>query len=157
MKTVLKISLGNGVGTGVSYLFFQLAEVFVELGLHNDALEQLENGWQHVETAGERFLESEYFRLKGCVFLARFGESNDKSQLDEAIDNLTSALSHAMMRQGKGLALRAAMDLAEALSQRGDRNIALETIDSVISSFEEFDKSGDCIRAKELRKKLKQY
>ena len=155
MKALLDISLNSGVGTGVSYLFFQLAEELVNLNLHDEALEQLELGWQHVEKFDERFLESEYFRLKGCVFLARFSESDNRAYLDEAIDNLTTALTRAKMRNGKGLALRAATDLAGALLQCGDRAKALETIESVISSFEEFDDSGDCIRAGELRKKLK--
>ena len=154
MQAFLEISLGTGVGTGVSYLVFLFAEVLVELGMYDEALEQLDQGLLHVETVGERFLESEYFRLKGCVFLARFKESKDRSQLNEAIDHLTAALTRAKIRQAKGLALRAAIDLAEALSQRGDSDIALETIDSMIRSFDEFDQSGDCIRAKELRKKL---
>ena len=155
MKALLDISLNSGVGTGVTYLLFQLAEELVNLNLHDEALEQLENGLKHVEKFDERFLEPEYYRLKGCVYLARFRESDDGAYLDEAIKNLTTALARAKIKNGKGLALRAATDLADALSQRGDRAKALETIDSVMSSFEEFDDSGDCIRARELRKKLK--
>jgi len=154
MKTFLDMSLKTGIGTGVTYLHFQFAEILVELGLYDEALEQLEKGRQHLENVGERFLEPEYYRLKGCISLARSGNDNDGPHLDEAIDNLTSALSHAKLMKGKGLALRAATDLAKALSQRGDRELALQTIDGALSDFEEFDQSGDCSRADELRKKL---
>ena len=154
MKTFLEISLGTGVGTGVSYLLFLFAEVLVELGRYDEALEQLENGRQHVERVGERFLESEYYRLKGCVFLARYRNNKEMLYLDGAIEHLTQALSRAKIKHDKGLALRAAIDLAEALSQRGDRDGAVDTIDSVLSTFEETDKSGDFIRARELRRKL---
>jgi tetratricopeptide (TPR) repeat protein/class 3 adenylate cyclase len=154
MKTFLEISLGTGVGTGVSYLLFLFAEVLVELGRYDEALEQLEYGRKHVERVGERFLESEYYRLKGCVFLARYRDNKERLYLDGAIDHLTQALSRAKIKHDKGLALRAAIDLAHALSQRGDQDGAVDTIDSVLSTFEETDKSGDFIRARELRKKL---
>jgi len=155
MITLLEASLGSGVGTGVTYLVFQLAAELVNMRLYDEALQRLEQGWQHVEKFGERFLESEYFRLKGRVYVAQFGKTGDMANLDEAIDNLTTALSRAKMRNGKGLALRAAIDLAGAQLQRGDRETALETLEGVMNSFEEFDDSGDCIRALELRKKLK--
>lgn len=155
MKALVDINLGSGVGTGVTYLIFELAAELVNMRLYDEALQQLEQGWRHVENFDERFLEPEYFRIKGRVQVAQYGKSGDEAHLDEAIDNLTTALARAKMRNGKGLALRAAIDLAGAQLQHGDRAKALETLDSVINSFEEFDDSGDCIRALELRKKLK--
>lgn len=155
MRALLDISLGSGVGTGITYLIFELAAELVNMRLYDEALERLEQGWQHIETFDERFLEPEYFRIKGRVFVARYGISGDRSDLDKAINNLTAALARAKMRSGKGLALRAAIDLAGAQYEHGDRAIALETLDSVMSTFEEFDDSGDCIRAREMRKKLK--
>ena len=154
MRHMLKISLGSGVGVGKSYLLFQLAEALIEQGKHDEAIEQLEIGREHVEKVDERFLEPEYFRLRGRVLMSRVGDDDNGPHLDEAIDNLTSALSHANLMKGKGLALRAATDLAEALSRRGDRGQALQTIDAAMKDFQEFDQSGDCTRADELRKKL---
>jgi hypothetical protein len=155
MRALLDISLGSGVGTGITYLIFELAGELVNMRLYDEALELLEQGRQHIETFDERFLEPEYFRIKGRVFVAKYGISGERSDLDKAINNLTAALARAKMRNGKGLALRAAIDLAGAQFEHGNRAIALETLDSVMNSFEEFDDSGDCIRAREMRKKLK--
>lgn len=155
MKALVEISLNSGVGTGVTYLIFELAAELVNMRLYDEALQRLEQGWRHVENFDERFLESEYFRIKGRVHVALYGKSGDKAHLDEAVNSLTIALERARMRNGKGLALRAAIDLAGALSELGDRADALQALDSVMNSFEELDDSGDCIRALELRKKLK--
>jgi predicted ATPase/class 3 adenylate cyclase len=155
MRALLDISLGSGVGTGITYLIFELAAELVNMRLYDEALEQLEQGWKHIEKFDERFLEPEYFRIKGRVLVAQYGISGNRADLDKAINNLTAALARAKMRNGKGLALRAAIDLAGAQYEHGDRATALETLDSVMNSFEELDDSGDCIRALEMRKKLK--
>jgi len=157
MRKMMDISLGSGVGVGKSYLYFRLAEALIRQGQLDEAMAHLENGREHVEKVDERFLEPEYFRHRGRVSLARAGENVDDPHFNDAIDNLTAALSRAKLMKGKGLALRAATDLAEALSRRGDRESALQTIDDAISDMEEFDQSGDCIRAEELRQQLQRH
>ena len=118
-------------------------------------MEQLERGLAHIEKVGEYFLEPEYYRLRGRLCLSGFDSSNDQSDLDEAIDFLTNALSQAKIKQTKALQLRAATDLAVALSTKGKNSSAAEMLEDVINSFEEFDNSGDCIRAREVLKKIR--
>ncbi len=72
MKVLLEMTLNAGVGVGISYLIFQLAEELLEQGLSEQADEQLELGWQHVQTVGEHILEPKYHRLKGLVALASY-------------------------------------------------------------------------------------
>ena len=150
MKVSMEMCTNAGVGAGITFLMFQLAEQFMELGQYSDALEQLEKGLQHVEKVGEYYLEAEYYRLRGRLCLASFDSSQEPSDLDEAIEFLTDALSRAKLKQTKALQLRSATDLAVALSQKGESELATETLAAVINSFEEFDHSGDCKRAKEV-------
>ena len=150
MKAIIEMCVSAGQGLGISYLIFQYAEELLLLGKYSESLEQLERGLAHIEKVGEHFLESEYYRLRGRLSLSRFESSNDPSDLDEAIDFLTNALSQAKIKQTKALQLRAATDLAVALSTKGDNSSSAEMLEDVINSFEEFDSSGDCIRAREV-------
>lgn len=150
MLTSVETCLNAGVNGGMTYLVFQLAEEYLQLGQYADAQTQLERGAQHIEKYGEHYLESEYYRLKGCLCLAEFDASGVQSDLDEAIDFLTNATSRAKIKQTKALQLRAATDLAVALSHKGQTEAAIETLAEVINSFGEFDHSGDCVRAKQV-------
>ena len=155
MKALIEICINAGQGLGMTYMMFQLAEEFLELGMYSKSLEQLERGLEHAEKVGELFLEPEYYRLRGCLYLASYESGKAPADLDEAIDFLTNALSRAKIKQTKALQLRAATDLAVALSHKGENKLAAETLEDVISGFEEFDNSGDCVRAKEVLKKIK--
>jgi len=155
MKAIIEMCISAGQGLGMTYLIFQYAEELLLLGKYSESLEQLERGLAHIEKVGEYFLESEYYRLRGLLCLSSFDSSNDQSDLDEAIDFLTNALSRAKIKQTKALQLRAATDLAAALSTKGENSSAAEMLEDVINSFEEFDNSGDCIRAREVLKKIR--
>jgi len=155
MQALIKLCINAGQGLGMTYMKFQLAEEFLELGMYAESLEQLESGLEHSEKVGELFLEPEYYRLRGCLYLASYESGKAPSDLDEAIDFLTNALSRAKIKQTKALQLRAATDLAIALSHKGENQSAAETLEKVINGFEEFDDSGDCVRAKEVLKKIK--
>ena len=155
MQATMEMCKQAGINGGVTYMMFQLAEEFLQLGQLAEALEQLEQGLQHLEKYGEPYLEPEYYRLKGCVSLARFDAEENQSDLDEAIELLTNALSRAKLKQAMALQLRAATDLAIALSHKGENTSAAETLENVINGFEEFDNSGDCARARDVLKKIK--
>jgi tetratricopeptide (TPR) repeat protein len=155
MKEIIELCINAGQGLGMTYMIFQLAEEYLELGMYSEALEQLQRGLEHAEKVGELFLEPEYYRLRGRLCLASFDSSNARSDLDEAIEFLTNALSRAKLKQTKALQLRAATDLAVALSHKGENKSAAETLEAVIDSFGEFDKSGDCARAREVLKKIR--
>ena len=155
MKAIIEMCVSAGQGLGITYLIFQYAEELLLLGKHSESLEQLERGLAHIEKVGEHFLESEYYRLRGRLCLSRFESSNDPSDLDEAIDFLTNALSQAKIKQTKALQLRAATDLAVALSTKGENSSSAEMLEDVINSFEEFDSSGDCTRAREVLKNIR--
>jgi class 3 adenylate cyclase/tetratricopeptide (TPR) repeat protein len=155
MQATMEMCKQAGINGGVTYMMFQLAEEFLQLGQLAEALEQLEQGLQHLEKYGEPYLEPEYYRLKGCVSLARFDAEENQSDLDEAIEFLTNALSRAKLKQAMALQLRAATDLAVALSHKGENTSAAETLENVINGFEEFDNSGDCARARDVLKKIK--
>ena len=150
MKAIIELCRNAGQGIALTYMKFQLAEELLELGQYPEALEQLERGLQHIEQFGELFLEPEYYRLRGLLCMAEFDSSKDQSDLEEGIEFLTDAVSRAKIKQTKALQLRAATDLAVALSYKGETETAAEMLEDVIDSFEEFDDSGDCIRAREV-------
>jgi len=150
MKAIIELCRNAGQGLGMTYMKFQLAEELLELGQYLEASEQLERGLQHIEKFGELFLEPEYYRLRGLLCLTEFDSSKDQSDLDEGIEFLTDAVSRAKIKQTKALQLRAATDLAVALSYKGENKTAAEMLEGVINSFEEFDNSGDCTRAREV-------
>lgn len=154
MQASLETCLAAGVGGGITYLMFSLCEELVARGREEEALEQLNKGWQHAQKVGEYFLEPEYFRLMAGLCLIRYETSQKQSDVDEASGFLTEAMSRAKQRGNKALELRAATDFALLLSQQGERERAIEVLDPVIRSFEEFDQSGDCNRATEIIKTL---
>jgi len=155
MKSALQDCQQAGITSGSSFLMFQLVEALLADELFDEALEQLELARQHIDTIGEAYLDPEYYRINGILLLARFKTSNDGTELVEAIEFLTKALARARLADNKGLQLRAATDLAEALQQSSDTAHAVQELETVIKSFEEFDDSGDCIRAQEVLKNMR--
>jgi class 3 adenylate cyclase/tetratricopeptide (TPR) repeat protein len=155
MKAALDLYRGIGVGFGMTYLSFKLAEDYIGLGMHEPAVAELETAWNTLQTTGEDFFEPEYFRLHGRIWLARHRESGQTEQLDESDGLFRKALSSAQQKESKGLELRAANDLAEVLVLRGDSAGAASLLTGILQRFDEVDDSEDCVRASKMLKKLK--
>jgi len=155
MQSSLEICQAAGVGGGITYLMFSLAEELLASGKAEEALEELTKAWQHAQKVGEYFLEPEYFRMMAALSLHRFISSKDQADMDEASSFLTEAMSRARHRGNKALELRAATDFALLLSDQGESERAIEVLDPVVRSFQEFDQSGDCMRAAKIIKTLK--
>ncbi len=154
MKTCLDIYRGIGSGAGVTYLALKLAEDYIGLGMHEQAIEQLESAWTALQDTGEDFFEPEYYRLHGRVHLDRFRQTGQPEELDEAAEYFKKALARARRQESKALELRAAPYRAEALSLQGNHEFAVRLLTGISQRFEEFGDSEDCARAAKTLKKL---
>lgn len=155
MKAALDLYRGIGVGFGMTYLSFKLAEEYIGLGMHEPAVAELETAWNTLQSTEEDFFKPEYYRLHGRIWLARHRESSEAEQLNEADTLFRKALSTAQNKESKGLELRAANDLAEVLVLQGDSAGAVKLLSGILHRFDEVDDSEDCVRASKMLKKLK--
>lgn len=155
MKSLLEAYQGAGAGMGMTYLSFKLAEDFLALGQHDLAISELENGLDALQQTGERFFESEYYRLHGQICLAEYRNSGEEEQRDAAVELFKKALSRAQKRKSKALELRAAIDLADALSSQVDSVEIAGMLSKIVENFDETDGSADFVRAEKILKKLK--
>jgi len=155
MKQALALYRGVGAGAGVTYLCFKLAEDYIALGMLDEAVKELVNGREALESTGEDFFEPEYYRLQGRIKLARHEESEEQELLEEADKLFRKALSLAQRIESKGLELRASIDRAGTLSRRGRTEEAARLLEGILHRFEEVDDSEDCKKAKKLIKKIK--
>lgn len=150
MKSSLDQYRGIGSGAGVTYLSFKLAEDYIRLGMHDEALIELESGWETLQSAGEDFFESEYHRLQGQISLAQNPENTGI-----AIKHFRQSLSTAQKKESKALELRTAVDLAEVLMLQEKFEEASTLLTGIHHRFDETDNSVDLVRTSKLLKKLK--
>ena len=98
-----------------------------------------------VERTGERLHESEFYRLKGQLLLAR---SMDHQAAAEAY--FQQALTIARQHQAKSLELRVAMPLSRLWQQQGKHDQAQRLLDEIYGWFTEGFDTGDLKEAKAL-------
>ncbi|MBT8053155.1 MAG: AAA family ATPase [Xanthomonadales bacterium] len=154
MKSGLDIYRGAGAGMGMTYLSFNLAEDYIALQNHETAVEELESGWSALQETGERFFESEYYRLRGRICLNEFQTSGEQEQLDSAVELFSTALETAQERESLALELRAAVDLAKALELQAQPAEAVGLLSGILNRFGEKDNSQDFVSAEKILKKL---
>jgi class 3 adenylate cyclase/tetratricopeptide (TPR) repeat protein len=120
-----------------------LAEALNRLGRHAEALATLARAFERVAATGERCWDPELHRMNGLVLLA-------EGRGEEAQASLRHALYVARQQQAKSLELRAAMDLARLLGERGRREEARQLLAGLYGWFTEGFDTVDLNEAKTL-------
>ena len=120
-----------------------LAEAYGRSERADQGLEALDEALALVERTGERLHESEFYRLKGQLLLAR---SMDNHSAAEACFH--HALTIARHHQAKSLELRVAVPLSRLWQQQGKHDQARHLLGEVYGWFTEGFDTGDLKEAK---------
>jgi predicted ATPase len=128
------ISAFTATGTRLvlPYCKLALADALLKDGRPDPALQTLDQALALVEQNGERYLESEFHRLKGEVLLHR-GRADETA----ASANFEQAIEIARKQNAKSLELRATMSRARLLSRQGRREEAHNTLSHICGWFTE--------------------
>jgi predicted ATPase len=132
-----------------SYFLALLADVHGTLGKPEAGLAVLAEALTHVDTTGERWYESEIYRLKGALLLQ---QSSDNQA--EAENCFQQAITVARSQQAKSFELRAATSLARLWHQQGKRQEAHDLLAPVYHWFTEGFDTADLKDAKALLHEL---
>ena len=138
MEACLKVYTDAGATNGATWFMLQIAEDRVNIGESDAAELQIERARKYIEDTGERFFESEVLRLSGLVAGAR----GDDRQAEEL---LVAAAEMAREAGSISLALRATLNLAELLRNRGDVGKATELISTATASMPEQDEVRESV------------
>jgi predicted ATPase len=138
-----------------SYFLALLAEGYGKAGQVENALSALAEALAHVDKTGERFYETELYRLKGELTL-QFQVSSPRSHGAEAEAEtcFRKAIKIARKQQAKSLELRAAMSLSQLWQQQGKQAEARQMLAEVYGWFTEGFDTKDLQEAKALLKEL---
>jgi predicted ATPase len=126
------------------YLAF-LAEAYGKVRQAGEGLTLLGEALAAVHKTGERFYETEIYRLKGELLLVRSAETHG-----EAEACFQQALLVARHQQAKSLELRAAMSLSRLWLQQGKRAAAQQLLAPLYGWFAEGFDTPDLQEAKVL-------
>jgi predicted ATPase len=132
------------------YFLGLLAEAYGRRGHIDKGLEALDEALTLVDRTGERHHESEIYRLKGQLLLAR---SMDNHPEVEAC--FQRALTIARQHQAKSLELRAAVNLSRLWQQQGKHDQARRLLGEVYGWFTEGFDTGDLKEARALLDELR--
>jgi class 3 adenylate cyclase/DNA-binding winged helix-turn-helix (wHTH) protein/predicted ATPase/tRNA A37 threonylcarbamoyladenosine biosynthesis protein TsaE len=132
------------------YFLGLLAEAYGSRDRTDAGLETLDEALALVDRTGERFHESEFYRLKGQLLLARSME-----HAPEAEACFHRALTLACRHQAKSLELRAAMSLSRLWRQQGQADRARCVLEEIYGWFTEGFDTGDLKEAKTLLDELR--
>src|SRR5262249_45044604 len=128
----LRAFRATGAGIAVPHHLALLAEAYGMLGEPETGLGMLTEALALEDTTGERWYESECYRLKGALLL----QQNTDNQA-EAEACFHHALETARSQQAKSLELRTATSLARLWQQQGKRQQAHDFLAPVYSWFTE--------------------
>ena len=131
------------------YFLGLLAEAYSRRERTDKGLEVLDEALVLVDRTGERFHESEFYRLKGQLLLAR---SMDNYPAAEACFH--RALTIARRHQAKSLELRGAVNLSRLWQQQGQHDRARRLLEEIYGWFTEGFDTGDLKEAKALLDEL---
>ena len=126
-----------------SYFLALLAEAHGTMGQPEAGLTVLAEALTCVDTTGERWYESELYRLKGALLLQ---QTSDNSTAAESC--FQQAMAIAQNQQAKSLELRAATSLARLWQSQGKREEARQVLGDVYSWFTEGFDTADLKDAK---------
>jgi len=137
----------TGAQTVVPYINALLAAAYEISGQIEEALAQLDEALQIVETTGERWFEAELHRHKGQLMLRR-------GHTEAAEELYSNALSIAREQEAKLWELRAAMSLTRLRRDQGLLAEARDLLAPLYGWFTEGFGTPDLKEAKELLKAL---
>ena len=140
-------AIGSTIGATVA--FHSLAEGFLKLGRHGDALRALADALTHSEQRGEHHLDASLHRLRAEILL-----DLDTAAVDEPEALLHQALEIARRQQAKTLELRAATSLARLWQRQGKRDAARALLAPLYAWFSEGFDTLDLRSAKSLLAEL---
>jgi class 3 adenylate cyclase/predicted ATPase len=149
----------QAVGAGIfhSYFLALLAEAYGKAGQAEAGLAALTEALTGVDKAGERFYESELYRLKGELLL-QSRQVKDKSEVTnsqtEAEACFHKAIEIARKQQAKSLELRAVMSLSRLWQQQGKKDKAQQLLAELYGWFTEGFDTKDLQEAKALLEEL---
>jgi predicted ATPase len=139
----------TGVEIGRPYSLALLAEAHGIIGEPEAGLTVLTEALTLVDKTGERWYESEIYRLKGELLLQR---SSDNAT--EAETCLQHALDIARNQQAKSFELRAARSLSKLWHQQGKRQEAHDLLAPIYHWFTEGFDTADLQESKALLDEL---
>jgi len=135
----------TGVERFRPYLLVLLAEAHGTMEQPEAGLMALTEALTLVNTTGERWYESEIYRLKGELLLQQASDNQA-----EAEDCFHQAISIARSQQAKSLELRATTSLARLWQQQGKRQEAYDLLAPIYGWFTEGFDTADLQEAKAL-------
>jgi predicted ATPase len=141
----LRVFRATGAEILRPYYLALLAEAYRTMGQPEAGLTALAEALTLVEKTGERWYETELYRLKGALLLQ---QSSDNQV--EAESCFSQAISIAQSQQAKSLELRAATSLARLWQQQGKRQEAHDLLAPVYGWFTEGFDTADLQDAKAL-------
>jgi predicted ATPase len=145
MRQGLAAYQAMGVKRGLPSFLALLAEAYGNVGRAEAGLRVLTEALALVDSTGERWYESELYRLKGELLLQ---QSSDNST--EAETCFQQAISIARAQQAKSLELRAATSLARLWQQQGKGQEAHDLLAPIYGWFTEGFDTADLQEAKAL-------
>jgi predicted ATPase len=131
------------------YFLALLAEAHGIMGQQEAGLMVLTEALKHADKTGERWYESEIYRLKGALLLQQSSENHL-----EAETCFQHALEITRNQQAKSFELRAATSLARLWQQQGKRQEAHDLLAPVYGWFTEVFDTADLQDAKALLEEL---
>jgi adenylate cyclase len=145
----MKAWRATGAEIGRQYFLALLADIRGTIGEPEAGLMLLTEALTHVDKTGERWCESELYRLKGELLL----QQNSAKQA-EAESCFAQAMAIAQNQQAKSLELRAATSLARLWQSQGKREEAQQVLSDVYGWFTEGFDTADLKDAKALLEAL---
>jgi predicted ATPase len=143
------MAIWQTVGTELAktHLLFRLAEVYGKCGQAGEGLRVLNEALAVIRGTDERHAETEIYRLKGELLLARESKG---LKVGEAEECFCQALTLARQRHAKSLELRAAMSLCRLWQQQGKGAEAHRLLAEIYAWFTEGFATPDLQEAKAL-------
>ena len=126
-----------------------LAELQIEGGELDGALQALERAAELIERTHEKWWQADLHRLKGEALLAKGAGS-----LKDAETHFKQALDLAHAAGAKSLELRAAIRLARLMHERGHRTDAHALLDASYRQFSEGFGTVDLLEAQALLRSI---
>lgn len=144
------LAAANSIMSGTRVLFLDpLSEARIHLGQIDEALAGINETLDIVNAIDDRFLESEFHRLKG-VCLLEISAANAA----EAEICFSRALAVSRKQGAKSLELRATINIARLWQQRGRQDEAKRVLKEIYSWFTEGSDTHDLVEAANLLRTL---
>jgi predicted ATPase len=162
LREGLAAETASGAEVGRPFFLTLLAEALAEMGQIDEGIAMIDSSLTQIDSAFERFANSDICRVKGELLLAGQLESQKSEGAvstappihQEAEDLLRQAIEIARTRQAKSLELRAVISLIPLLHNQGRKQEARQMLSEICESFTE---GGDTVDMKKARELLSFY